>query len=62
METLLSRFIRDERGEGVLSIVMFVGIIAVPLVIFLAVFGQDLIAWIREVAPRIFDEGATFLG
>ncbi|TRD17751.1 hypothetical protein FEV53_12810 [Palleronia caenipelagi] len=55
----IRQFARDERGT--IEAVMYIGIIALPLVMFLAIFGKDVIDWIREVAPRIFDEGATFL-
>jgi Flp pilus assembly pilin Flp len=58
----LRRFLADESGATLLETVLYVGVISLPLVTFLAIFGQDVIQWIREVAPQIFDEGATFLG
>lgn len=56
------RFIHDERGATMLEAVLYVGIISLPLVAFLALFGTDLVNWIKDLAPKIFDEGATFLG
>jgi Flp pilus assembly pilin Flp len=62
MRDAIIRFLRDERGATMLEAVLYVGIISLPLVTFLAIFGRDLINWIKEHAPRIFDEGARFLG
>lgn len=61
MRSKLKQLMHDERG-AVMDVVLVVGIISLPLVMFLAIFGQDVIRWIRDVAPRIFDEGGSFLG
>lgn len=58
----LKRFVRDQSGATALEVVLVVGCISLPLVVFLAIFGQDLLEWIKGVAPRIFDEGGSFLG
>ncbi|MGR3615310.1 MAG: hypothetical protein ACU0BB_04645 [Paracoccaceae bacterium] len=48
-------FLRDEDG-GVLGYVLVVGVISIPLVIFLAIFGQNVVTWVQDNAPNIFNE------
>lgn len=62
LEFHLKRFLRDERGATMLEAVLYIGLISLPLVTFLILFGTDLVEWIQEVAPDIFDEGGDFLG
>jgi Flp pilus assembly pilin Flp len=54
-------FLRDESG-GVLDYVLVVGVISVPLVIFLAIFGRNVVEWVQENAPEIFKEATNWIG
>ena len=51
----LKRFLKNEDG-GVLGYVLVVGVISVPLVMFLAIFGQNVVTWVQGNAPNIFNE------
>lgn len=55
------RFVRDEHG-GVLDYVLVIGVISVPLVIFLAIFGRNVVEWVQDNAPNIFDEASSWIG
>ena len=57
----ISSFLSDEDG-GVLDMVLVVGVISVPLVIFLSLFGSGVIDWVQANAPNIFDEANSWVG
>jgi Flp pilus assembly pilin Flp len=57
----LKSFNNDESG-GVLEYVLIIGVIALPLVMFLSIFGQNVIGWVQDNAPNIFDEASTWIG
>lgn len=59
--SLLRRFLRSEDG-GMLDYVLVVGVISLPLVMFLALFGTQVVKWVREQAPAIFNEAGSWLG
>ena len=54
-QEFLKRFLKNEDG-GVLGYVLVVGVISVPLVMFLASFGQNVVTWVQDNAPNIFNE------
>lgn len=54
-QEFLKRFLKNEDG-GVLGYVLVVGVISVPLVMFLAIFGQNVVTWVQDNAPNIFNE------
>ena len=54
-------FLRDEQGN-VLGYVLVVGVISIPLVMFLAIFGQNVVTWIQDNAPNIFNEADNWSG
>ncbi|WP_284379110.1 hypothetical protein [Amylibacter marinus] len=53
---------RDDTNGGALDTVLIVGVISLPLVLFLAIFGQNVIEWVQDNAPNIFDEAASWIG
>ena len=57
----LKSFCNDTSG-GVLEYVLIIGVIALPLVMFLALFGQNVIQWVQDNAPNIFDEASSWIG
>jgi len=57
----IDRFLRDERGT-VLGYVLLVGVITIPLVMFLAIFGQNVVTWVQDNAPDIFKEADNWAG
>ena len=54
-QEFLKRFLKNVDG-GVLGYVLVVGVISVPLVMFLAIFGQNVVTWVQDNAPNIFNE------
>ena len=61
LKTRAQKFLRDESG-GVLDYVLVVGVISVPLVIFLAIFGRNVVEWVQDNAPNIFNEATNWIG
>ena len=57
----LKEFARDE-SASVLDTVLVVGVISLPLVLFLAYFGEEVVKWVQDHAPDIFDEASNWLG
>ena len=57
----LRSFFNDTSG-GVLEYVLLIGVIALPLVMFLAYFGQNVIGWVQDNAPNIFEEATSWIG
>ena len=57
----LKSFCNDTSG-GVLEYVLLIGVIALPLVMFLAYFGQNVIGWVQDNAPNIFEEATSWIG
>ena len=55
------RFAREEDGS-VTDYLLVVGIISLPLVIFLAIFGQNIVTWVKDNAPNIFNEANDWVG
>ena len=55
------KFLREEQGN-VLGYVLLVGVISIPLVMFLAIFGQNIVTWIQDNAPNIFNEADNWAG
>jgi Flp pilus assembly pilin Flp len=52
--------LRDDRGVTSLEAVLILGVISLPLLMFLSSLGTRFIMWMRDQAPNIFDEAATF--
>jgi len=50
---------RSERG-GVMEYVLIIGVIALPLVTFLSLFGTEVVEWVQEHAPNIFEEASSW--
>lgn len=61
MTSTISKFLTDEDG-GILDMVLVVGVISVPLVIFLSLFGSGVVDWVQANAPNIFDEASSWVG
>jgi Flp pilus assembly pilin Flp len=40
--------------------VLIIGVISLPLVTFLSIFGTEVIEWVQEHAPNIFEEAASW--
>jgi hypothetical protein len=57
----LRSFFNDTSG-GVLEYVLLIGVIALPLIMFLAYFGSNVIDWVNKNAPNIFKEATTWVG
>lgn len=55
----LQRFKRCEQG-GVMEYVLIIGVISLPLVTFLSLFGADVVDWVKDHAPNIFEEAASW--
>jgi len=55
MMLIVKRFIRDERGA--ISPVLQVGVIILPLIVFLAIFGADIIEYFNSGEETMIDEG-----
>lgn len=56
----LRALLRDERGTTSLEAVLILGVVSLQLLMFLASLGVRFIEWMRDQAPNIFDEAATF--
>lgn len=54
-------FLRKEDG-AIMDYVLVVGVISVPLIIFLSIFGRQLVEWVQDNAPNIFNEASSWLG
>ena len=54
-------FAREEDG-AITEYLLIIGVIAVPLTIFLAIFGQEVVTWVQQNAPNIFDEADNWVG
>jgi Flp pilus assembly pilin Flp len=50
---------RSEHG-GVMEYVLIIGVIALPLVTFLSLFGTEVVEWVQEHAPNIFEEASSW--
>lgn len=61
MMSKISNFLSDDDG-GILDMVLVVGVISVPLVIFLSMFGNNVIDWVQANAPNIFNEANNWIG
>ena len=61
LRSIMRRFSRDEHGS-VIDTVLVVGVISLPLIMFLAFFGDEVLQWIQKHAPDIFDEASNWLG
>jgi len=40
--------------------VLIIGVIALPLVTFLSLFGTEVVEWVQEHAPNIFEEASSW--
>jgi Flp pilus assembly pilin Flp len=61
----ISRRLREFKNDtsgGVLEYVMVIGLISLPLVLFLSLFGQNVIGWVQDNAPNIFNEASSWIG
>lgn len=52
----------DDEAGGALDTVLIVGVISLPLIVFLAIFGQNVVEWVQDNAPKIFDEASNWTG
>lgn len=55
------KFLRNERGD-VIQTVLIIGVIALPLILFLSLFGKNVIEWVQKHAPNIFEEATSWIG
>ena len=53
-------FARSEEG-GALDYLLVVGVISIPLVIFLSIFGKNIVDWVKQHGPNIFNEAENWI-
>lgn len=58
----LSGFVGDEYGTVSVEMLLVLGLVSIPIILFLVNFSIETVDWVKSKSPAIFEEADSLIG